>query len=160
MRSLTSWLARRPRGAKEVTIATTDDPFALRRFLAAQEPVYLQALGELRDGRKRSHWMWFVFPQLAGLGRSAMAERYAISGRDEARAYLAHPVLAARLRECAEAVLAHQGRSAHDIFGSPDDLKFRSSMTLFAEIGGGEPFAAALARFFGGMPDQATLRLL
>jgi uncharacterized protein (DUF1810 family) len=137
-----------------------DDPFALRRFVAAQEPVYLRVLEELRDGRKRSHWMWFVFPQVAGLGRSPMAERYAISGREEARAYLAHPVLGARLRECTAAVLAHGERSAHDIFGGPDDLKFRSSMTLFVEAGGGEPFAAALACFFGGIPDQATLGLL
>ena len=141
-------------------MATVEDPFVLRRFVAAQDPVYPQVLGELRDGRKDTHWMWFVFPQLAGLGRSTMAGRYAISGVDEAMAYLAHPVLGPRLRECTEAVLAHHDRSAHDIFGSPDDLKFRSSMTLFAEAGGGDPFAAALARFFGGIPDRATLHLL
>ncbi len=141
-------------------MAPPDEPFALRRFVAAQEAVYPQVLDELRDGRKRSHWMWFVFPQLAGLGRSAMAERFAISGREEARAYLAHPVLGPRLRQCTDAVVAHRDRSAHDIFGSPDDLKFRSSMTLFAEVGGGEPFEAALTYFFAGERDRETLRLL
>lgn len=141
-------------------MAPKDDPFLLQRFVGAQVAVYPHVLDELRGGRKRSHWMWFVFPQIAGLGRSAMAERYAISSREEAAAFLAHPVLGQRLRECTEAVLAHRDRSAHDIFGSPDDLKFRSSMTLFAAAGGGEPFTAALARFFAGAPDQATLRLL
>ncbi|CAG1000387.1 MAG: DUF1810 domain-containing protein [Rhizobiaceae bacterium] len=137
-----------------------DDPFLLQRFVDAQDSVYPHVLDELRDGRKRSHWMWFVFPQIAGLGRSAMAERFAISGRDEARAYLDHPVLGPRLRACTDAVLAHRDRSVRDIFGSPDDLKFRSSMTLFAAAGGGAPFDAAINRFFAGVPDQATLRLL
>jgi uncharacterized protein (DUF1810 family) len=141
-------------------MAAPDDHFALRRFVAAQDAVYPQALDELRGGRKRSHWMWFVFPQLAGLGRSATAERFAISGREEARAYLAHPVLGPRLRQCTDAVIAHRDRSAHDIFGSPDDLKFRSCMTLFAEVGGGEPFEAALTYFFAGERDRETLRLL
>lgn len=136
------------------------DPFALQRFVEAQNPVYLQVLRELRGGKKQSHWIWFVFPQVAGLGRSAMAARYAVSGREEARAYLAHPILGPRLRECTEAVLAHRERSAHDIFGSPDDLKFRSSMTLFSQAGGGAPFDPALDRFFGGVPDGATLQLL
>ncbi len=141
-------------------MAAPDDHFALRRFVAAQDAVYPQALDELRGGRKRSHWMWFVFPQLAGLGRSATAERFAVSGREEARAYLAHPVLGPRLRQCTDAVIAHRDRSAHDIFGSPDDLKFRSCMTLFAAVGGGQPFEAALAGFFAGEPDRETLRLL
>lgn len=141
-------------------MTTTDDPFALQRFVEAQDPVYRCVLDELRAGAKRSHWMWFVFPQIAGLGRSPMAERFAISGRDEARAYLDHAILGARLRECTEAVLAHSDRSAHAIFGSPDDMKFRSSMTLFSAVGGDAPFAAALDRFFAGEPDRATLRML
>lgn len=141
-------------------MAPKDDPFWLQRFVDAQASVYPYVLDELRDGRKRSHWMWFVFPQVAGLGRSVMAERFAISGRDEARAYLDHAILGARLREYTEAVLAHSGRSAHAIFGSPDDMKFRSSMTLFSAVGGDAPFAAALDRFFAGEPDRATLRLL
>lgn len=138
----------------------SDDPFDLSRFVDAQEGVFRQALSELKAGRKQGHWMWFVFPQIAGLGRSPMAERFAISGRDEARAYLDHAILGARLRECTEAVLAPSGRSAHAIFGSPDDMKFRSSMTLFSAVGGDAPFAAALDRFFAGEPDRATLRIL
>ncbi len=141
-------------------MTTADDPFDLQRFVEAQDPVYRRVLDELRAGVKRSHWMWFVFPQVAGLGRSPMAERFAISGRDEARAYLDHAILGARLRDCTEAVLVHAGRSAHAIFGSPDDVKFRSSMTLFSAVGGGAPFDTALGRFFGGEPDGETLRLL
>jgi len=141
-------------------MAAPEDRFALGRFVVAQETVYPRALGELRAGRKLSHWMWFIFPQLAGLGRSAMAERFAISGREEAQAYLAHPVLGPRLRRSTDAVLALCDRSAHDIFGSPDDLKFRSSMTLFAEAGGGAAFEAALTHFFAGEPDRETLRRL
>lgn len=141
-------------------MAGSADPFFLERFVQAQAPVYRRVLEELRVGRKTSHWMWFIFPQIAGLGRSAMAERYAVSGLDEARAYLEYAVLGVRLRECTTIVLAHVDRSAHAIFGSPDDLKFRSSMTLFAAAGGGEPFETALAQFFDGEPDPATLRLL
>lgn len=141
-------------------MAAPEDRFALGRFVVAQEAIYPRALDELRAGRKLSHWMWFIFPQLAGLGRSAMAERFAISGRQEAQAYLAHPVLGPRLRRCTDAVLAHCDRSAHDIFGSPDDLKFRSSITLFAAAGGGEAFEAALTRFFAGERDPETLRRL
>ena len=141
-------------------MARDDDPFSLQRFIAAQDPVYRRVLGELRAGCKESHWMWFVFPQVTGLGRSAMAARFAISGRGEAAAYLAHPLLGRRLRECTEAVLAHRDLSVRDIFGSPDDQKFRSSMTLFSQAGGGAPFETAIERFFGGVPDQATLRLL
>src|SRR5690348_18193089 len=109
------------------------DPFELERFAAAQANVIARVKDELRAGRKQSHWMWFVFPQLAGLGFSPMAQRYAIASLAEARAYLAHTLLGARLRECTELVLAIHGKSAHDIFGSPDDLKFRSCLTLFAE---------------------------
>jgi len=135
--------------------------YDLERFVTAQEPVYDQVLAELRHGRKRSHWMWFIFPQLDGLGRSPTARYYAIRGRGEARQYLAHPLLGARLRECTEALLALPAPSISDILGFPDDLKFRSSMTLFSEMS--EPdsvFATALDRFFGGKPDDQTLQLL
>jgi uncharacterized protein (DUF1810 family) len=123
--------------------------------------VYHQVLQELRAGRKTSHWMWFVFPQVAGLGSSAMARRYAIGGRDEAAAYEAHPVLGARVRECTALVNAVDGRTAHEIFGSPDDLKFRSCMTLFA-LCAGEPlvFQQALSKYFGGEGDGMTEALL
>jgi uncharacterized protein (DUF1810 family) len=139
-----------------------DDPHDLQRFVAAQARVYPQAREELAAGRKRSHWMWFVFPQLRGLGRSAMAHFYGIASRAEAEAYLAHPLLGARLVECTGLMLAARaGASANAILGSPDDLKFRSSMTLFAAVAApGAPFAAALARYFDGQPDPATLRLL
>lgn len=133
------------------------DPHDLDRFVDAQETVIDRVRDELRAGRKASHWMWFVFPQLAGLGTSAMAQRFAIGSLDEARAYLAHPVLGPRLRECLALVLGVEGRTAHDIFGSPDDMKLRSSLTLFAEAGGGEPFARALETYFGGRADPATL---
>ena len=137
------------------------DRYDLRRFVSAQDGVYEDALSKLRAGRKRSHWMWFVFPQVAGLGSSAMARRYAVGSLDEARAYLAHPVLGERLRRCAAAVNRHADRSAHAIFGSPDDVKFRSSMTLFAEADPGETaFTAALARFFENLPDPATIERL
>ncbi len=130
--------------------------FDLQRFIDAQAPVYAQVLAELRAGRKASHWMWFVFPQLAGLGRSAMAQRYAISGRDEALAYLAHPLLGARLRECTMLVTAVPGRSLREILGTPDDLKFRSCMTLFESVSGEALFADALRRF--GAADDAEGR--
>jgi len=138
-----------------------DDPFHLERFVEAQAPIYAQALAELRAGDKQSHWMWFVFPQLAGLGLSPTAQRYAIGSLEEARAYLDHPLLGPRLRECSAAVNAVEGRSAHQIFGSPDDLKFRSSMTLFRETAPDEPiFQEALDRYFPGEPDPRTLELL
>jgi uncharacterized protein (DUF1810 family) len=138
-----------------------NDTHDLARFVQAQEPVYEQVLAELRDGHKRSHWMWFIFPQLAGLGHSAMARHFAIASLQEAQAYLAHPVLGARLRECARLVLAVQERSVHDIFGSPDDLKFRSSMTLFSRAGPAEPvFEQCLLKYFGGQGDPQTLALL
>jgi uncharacterized protein (DUF1810 family) len=135
--------------------------YDLERFVAAQEELYQQVVRELSAGRKRSHWMWFIFPQLAGLGSSAMAQHYAIGGLDEARAYLAHPVLGARLRECGALVLAVQGTTVHGIFGSPDNMKFRSSMTLFAQAAPDDAlFGACLDKYFGGVPDQATLDLL
>jgi uncharacterized protein (DUF1810 family) len=138
-----------------------DDLFDLERFVLAQAPVYQQVLAELRAGRKRSHWMWFVFPQIAGLGSSAMAQRYAIGSIDEARAYVAHPLLGPRLRECSALVLAAGEPDIHRIFGSPDDLKFRSCMTLFQRAAPAEPvFGACLARYFGGAADSQTLALL
>ena len=138
-----------------------DDPFALSRFVEAQAPIHAQALAELRAGRKTSHCMWIVFPQIAGLGRSAIAQHYAIRSLDEARAYLRHPVLGPRLLACTAAATAHAGATATGIFGSPDDLKFRSSMTLFgAAADDPAPFEAALARFYGGEPDADTLARL
>lgn len=137
------------------------DPFNLERFVAAQASVYPTALAELEAGAKRSHWMWFVFPQLAGLGQSATARLYGISGLAEARAYLDHPVLGPRLLACVAAVMRVQGRSAHQIFGAPDDLKFRSSLTLFGRASPApEPFQAALDRYCEGEPDPRTLALL
>jgi uncharacterized protein (DUF1810 family) len=141
------------------------DPYALQRFIDAQEPVFAQATQELRAGAKRSHWMWFVFPQIAGLGHSETARRYAIRSLSEAQAYLRHPILGPRLIECARLVLDARKhapeRSLADIFGAPDDLKFHSSMTLFAQAGPEQPeFAAALALFFDDRPDRATLKLL
>jgi uncharacterized protein (DUF1810 family) len=138
-----------------------DDPFDLQRFVEAQDGVHERALAELKHGRKASHWMWFVFPQLAGLGSSPTAQRYALRSLDEARAYLAHPELGQRLREVTAAVNAVEGRTAHAIFGSPDDFKFRSSMTLFQAAAPQEPvFAAALAKYFDGEPDPKSLALL
>jgi uncharacterized protein (DUF1810 family) len=137
------------------------DPHDLARFLQAQAPVYPQVLAELRAGQKRSHWMWFIFPQLAGLGHSAMAQRYAIASLDEARAFLAQPLLGDRLRECSRLVLAIQDRSVHDIFGPPDDLKFHSSMTLFSRAEPAEPvFGQCLLKYFAGEGDRQTLALL
>jgi len=139
----------------------------LQRFIDAQDApagggtVYERALGELRAGAKRSHWMWFVFPQLAGLGSSAMAQRYAIADLDEAAAYLAHPVLGPRLRACVGAVNAVRGKSAHEIMGSSDDLKLRSSLTLFARAtGDNAAFVAALDRYYSGAPDPRTVAAL
>jgi uncharacterized protein (DUF1810 family) len=134
----------------------------LQRFVDAQAPVYEQARAELAAGRKRTHWMWFVFPQIRGLGRSAMAQRYAIASREEAAAYLAHPVLGARLRECSALVLSAHGPAIDDILGPPDDLKFKSCMTLFDAVApaGETLFAQCLQRFFGGVRDAATLERL
>jgi uncharacterized protein (DUF1810 family) len=139
----------------------TDDPFDLKRFVDAQAPVYGNVVAELRDGRKRSHWMWFVFPQLRGLGGSAMAARYGISSLEEAGAYLSHPVLGPRLRECTQLVNGVQGRSIGQIFGSPDDLKLCSSMTLFARAtDDNQDFIALLDKFYGGRWDELTLARL
>jgi uncharacterized protein (DUF1810 family) len=136
------------------------DPFDLQRFVDAQAPVYQRVLAELRQGQKQSHWMWFVFPQLAGLGHSPMARRFALASGEEAAAYLDHAVLGARLRECAALVNAVEGKIIHEILGSPDDLKFCSSMTLFAAVSPDPEFATALAKFCGGAPDPKTLQLL
>jgi uncharacterized protein (DUF1810 family) len=136
------------------------DPFDLQRFVDAQSSVYPRVMDELRRGRKQSHWMWFIFPQLAGLGYSAMAQRFAISSREEAIAYLRHNVLGARLRKCTALVNAVEGRTILEILGSPDDLKFRSSITLFEAVSSEAEFAAAISKFYGGVPDQATLDLL
>lgn len=142
-----------------------DDPFHLRRFIEAQNApagasrsVYDQALAELRAGAKTSHWIWFVLPQLAGLGRSQWSEFYGLSGLDEARAYLAHPLLGPRLRACIDAMLTHEDKSAADILGPLDARKFQSCLTLFARAAPGEAlFARALARFFDGEQDERTL---
>jgi uncharacterized protein (DUF1810 family) len=132
-------------------------PHDLDRFVSAQEGVYPGALDELRRGRKVGHWIWFIFPQVVGLGYSAMSQQYAISSLDEARAYLAHPVLGPRLRECAEAVLATTGRTALEIFGSTDAVKLRSSMTLFHRAAPDAPvFRLVLERYYDGKADEAT----
>ena len=137
------------------------DIFDLRRFVTAQNPIYDRVRGELARGCKHSHWMWFIFPQIAGLGHSAMSVRYAISSLDEARAYLDHPMLGARLRECTSLVLAVDGKSAYEILGSPDDMKFRSCMTLFAHAAPDEQmFHDALATYFDGEEDAQTLARL
>ena len=148
-----------------------NDQYDLQRFVDAQAPVYERVLAELRGGSKRSHWMWFIFPQLTGLGHSDMARRYAISSLEEAKAYLVHPVLGPRLHECTTLVNAVQGKSIEEIFGYPDDMKFRSSMTLFARTTAGYPsngnwpvgdgvFEAALKKYFGGESDPLTIALL
>jgi uncharacterized protein (DUF1810 family) len=134
-----------------------DDPYDLQRFVDAQNPVYARVCAELEAGQKRTHWMWFIFPQVAGLGRSATAMKYAISGADEARAYLAHPVLGERLRCCTKLVNRIDGRTAEEIFGPVDAMKFRSSMTLFAKVAEeNEAFEAALHKYFGGVYDERT----
>jgi uncharacterized protein (DUF1810 family) len=164
-----------------LTLSSQRDTFDLGRFVTAQSAVYQQVLAELRAGQKRTHWMWFIFPQLAGLGHSQMAQLYAIGSLDEARAYLAHPVLGARLRECTALVNAakdseaRSGRTIEQIFGYPDDLKFHSSMTLFARASSGnqaadkkasgdqadnQVFEEALEKYFSGELDQATLALI
>jgi uncharacterized protein (DUF1810 family) len=139
------------------------DPFDLERFVVAQDPggTYEFAVAELRAGRKLGHWMWFVFPQVAGLGMSGTSRRYAISSLEEARLYLSHPVLGARIEECARILTALSGRTAREIFGSVDELKLRSSMTLFARAApGGSAFQEVLDRYFGGSADERTDELL
>jgi uncharacterized protein (DUF1810 family) len=140
---------------------TPDEPHDLNRFVTAQAENYADALQELRRGRKETHWMWYVFPQIAGLGTSAMAQRYAIQSRAEAAAYLEHKVLGPRLRECVAALLDLDTDDAHAVLGSPDDLKLKSSMTLFAAISpAGSPFHAVLKKYYGGQTDDKTLALL
>ena len=157
-----------PANLGRVATSDHDDPWRLERFTAAQDRngSYQRAVAELRAGAKVSHWMWFVFPQVAGLGMSAMSRQYAISGADEARAYLAHPVLGPRLRDCAAIVAGTEGRSAEAIFGPVDAVKLRSSMTLFAAAAspdsepGADVFRAVLAKYFGGEPDEETITRL
>src|SRR5215475_2043143 len=134
--------------------------FDLERFIQAQNPVYSRVLTELSAGRKQSHWMWYIFPQVAGLGFSAMSQRYAVGSRAEAEAYLAHPVLGQRLLECTGLVLAVKDRSINAILGAPDDVKFRSSMTLFEAVSDEAIFGQALAKYFAGERDGATLEIL
>lgn len=144
-----------------VVVKPGGDPYDLTRFVVAQEGVYEQALAEIRAGRKRSHWMWYVFPQLKGLGSSPTSIQYAIGSGEEARAYLAHPILGSRLIECAEATLQIQGRSALQIFGAPDDLKLRSSATLFASVSqDGSVFHQIIDKYFDGEPDVRTIELM
>lgn len=138
-----------------------NDPYHLSRFIEAQEPIYETALRELEHGRKENHWMWFIFPQIEGLGHSAMAQRYAIGSRAEAVAYLEHPLLGPRLRECTRLVNAVADKDIHAILGSPDDMKFKSSMTLFARAAADNAdFAAALDKYYGGEFDAATIARL
>jgi uncharacterized protein (DUF1810 family) len=142
-----------------------DDPYNLRRFVEAQQPVYAQVCAELRSGQKRSHWMWFIFPQIKGLGNSPMATKFAISSRTEAQAFLDHPLLGPRLRECTRLVLQSKANPIGQILGYPDDVKFRSSMTLFASVAadaehGAEDFVDALTTFYGGEFDALTLERL
>lgn len=138
-----------------------DDPFNLQRFVDAQEPVFEQVCAELRRGRKTTHWMWFVFPQIAGLGRSRLATEFAISSRDEAATYLNHPILGPRLRECTRLVNLIEGREIGQIFGYPDDMKFRSCMTLFADAtDDNQVFKNAVQKYFAGEYDGATLQRL
>lgn len=136
------------------------DPHGLARFVEAQEAAYSTALAEIRRGAKRTHWMWFIFPQLAGLGHSATARHFAIGSIEEAMAYLADPILGGRLRECVDALQDVVGRTATEVFGPVDATKLKSSLTLFAEAGGGPIFDAALERWFGGERDGRTLTLL
>ena len=140
---------------------TTDDTFDLDRFVSAQENVYQTALQEIRNGRKQGHWMWFIFPQIAGLGRTEISRLYAIKSREEAVAYLDHPVLGPRLREISEALLAHDDKSATELLGTPDDLKLRSSMTLFKSVStDNDVFLGVLDRYYGGEEDPQTFRIL
>jgi uncharacterized protein (DUF1810 family) len=137
------------------------DPHNLQRFVEAQEPVYERVRAELRNGRKESHWMWFIFPQIDGLGSSPMARKFAIASRAEAQAYLDHPLLGPRLRECTRLVIGVPDGTIGDILGYPDDIKFRSSMTLFAKVAADpEDFIAALDKFYGGGFDPATIARL
>lgn len=139
----------------------TQEPFHLERFLEAQEPVYPVVLRELRNGRKHTHWMWFIFPQVRGLGYSSTSKYYAISSKEEAEQYVKHPVLGARLNECSQILLTHSGRTALEIFGSPDDVKLKSSMTLFESVtSANSVFTQVIDQYFQGIRDTKTLKLL
>lgn len=138
-----------------------EDKYKLTRFLDAQNQVYLNALSEIRKGKKQTHWMWFIFPQLKGLGRSSTADYYGLTDLEEASTYLQHPVLGKHLVQIASALLELQGRTASDILGSPDDMKLRSSMTLFSQVENADPvFQKVLDKYFSGNPDELTLKLL
>jgi uncharacterized protein (DUF1810 family) len=141
-------------------VSVSNDPYDLDRFVRAQAADYDQALSELRGGKKRSHWMWYIFPQIEGLGQSLVSQRYSIKSADEAQAYLDHPLLGPRLRECAAVVISIVGRSALEIFGSPDDMKLRSCATLFARVSDDGVFGHLLQKYFDGQPDEETLRRL
>lgn len=142
-------------------MAIQNDPHNLQRFVDAQDPVYEQVCAELRNGQKEGHWMWFIFPQLQGLGHSQMAARFGIASRQEAGAYLKHPILGPRLRDCTRLVNLVEGRSINHILGYPDDLKFRSSMSLFANVTSeNQLFKDALQKYFGGEPDPVTVQRL
>jgi uncharacterized protein (DUF1810 family) len=146
---------------KEREASGRDDPFDLNRFISAQAEIYERVLSELRSGRKRSHWMWYIFPQIEGLGQSSTTRYYSIKSLEEARAYLDHPVLGPRLVQCAEAVLAIEGRMVSDIFGYPDDMKLKSSMTLFSSVAGPDSvFFSVLDKYFQGERDMHTVQLL
>lgn len=136
------------------------DPYDLQRFVSAQTESYADALAEIRSGAKHGHWMWYIFPQIVGLGRSPFAQRYALRSLDEARAYLAHPMLGERLRTCVDALLYLDNINARDVFGEIDAMKLHSSLTLFAKADGVGRFTSALDRWFDGAPDQATLAIL
>ena len=147
-----------PGTSRRLQEAQIADPLNLERFVDAQAPVYEQVRREMAAGRKESHWMWFIFPQIAGLGQSPMSIRFAIASLDEAKAYLAHPVLGARLRECARLVLDVEGKTARDVFGGIDEMKFRSSMTLFARAAPDDDvFQLCIDKYFAGSPDPVTL---
>lgn len=151
----------RARSATSDNIGDSSDPFNLERFVQAQNDVYDDVLLELRSGRKRSHWMWFIFPQYEGLGFSPISQLYSIKSLAEATAYLAHPVLGLRLIGCSETVLSVEGRSAHEIFGSPDDMKLKSCATLFVHVSPpGSVFHRILDKYYGGAQDARTLELL
>lgn len=161
MQTMTLRIPQVPRKESSGMKEKRNDRFDLQRFLSAQDNVYEQVLAELRNGAKRTHWMWFIFPQIDGLGFSPTTRHFAIKSIEEARSYLSHPVLGARLQECAEAVLAVQGRSVSDIFGDPDDMKLHSSVTLFAQIAGPDSvFARILDKYFQGGQDVKTITIL
>ncbi len=145
----------------QTILSDSNDQFELTRFISAQEMVYSRVISELRNGRKRTHWMWFIFPQIDGLGNSSTTKRYAIKSIKEAEQYLNHPILGKRLKECAEAILAIEGRSISEIFGYPDDLKLKSSVTLFSSLADSHPiFSSIIDKYFNGEQDIRTIKIL